>query len=46
MLQSAGDLGFQEEPLAAGRVVGVRFEDLLEGDLTVQLGVQRHEDSA
>ena len=35
-----------EEPLAAGRVVGVPVEDLLQRHLAVQLGVQRHEDGA
>ena len=43
VLQPAGDLGFEQEPLAAGRVVGVVVEDLLEGHLAVQLAVQRHE---
>ena len=46
MLQPAGDLGLEQEPLAAGRVVGVVVEDLLERHLAVQLGVQRHEDGA
>ena len=46
MLQPAGDLGLEQEPLAADRVVGVRVEDLLEGHLAVQLGVQGHEDGA
>ena len=32
-----------QEPLAAGRVVGVVVEDLLERDLAVQLAVERHE---
>ena len=44
MLEPAGDLGLDEEPLAAGRVVGVMVEDLLECDFSVQLDVQRHED--
>ena len=39
MLQPAGDLGLEQEPLAAGRVVGVLVEDLLEGHLAVQLAV-------
>ncbi len=43
MLQSAGDLGLGEEPLAADRVVGMGFEDLLERHLAVQLVIQRHE---
>jgi hypothetical protein len=46
VLQPAGDLGLEEEPLAADGVVGVLVEDLFEGDLTFQLGVQRHEDGA
>ena len=41
----AGDLGFEEEPLAAARVVGVVVEYLLESDLAVQLTIQRHEHS-
>ena len=43
VLQPAGDLGLQHEPLAADRVVGVLLEDLLERHLAVQLGVERHE---
>ena len=46
MLQPAGDLGLDQEPLAAGRVVGVLVEDLLERHLAVQLAVQRHEHRA
>ena len=46
MLQPAGDLGLQQEPLAADRVVGVVVEDLLERHLAVQLGVERDEDGA
>ena len=46
MLQPAGDLGLEQEPLAADRVVGVLVEDLLERDLAVQLGVERDEDGA
>ena len=46
VLQPAGDLGLEQEPLAAGRVVGVVVEDLLERHLAVQLGVERHEDGA
>ena len=46
MLQPAGDLGLDHEPLAAGRVVGVVVEDLLERDLAVQLAVECHEDGA
>ena len=44
VLQPAGDLGLEQEPLAAGRVVGVLVEDLLQRHLAVQLGVERHED--
>ena len=43
VLQPAGDLGLEQEPLAAGRVVGVVVEDLLERHLAVQLGVEGHE---
>ncbi len=43
VLEPAGDLGFEQEPLAAGRVVGMMVEDLLERDLAVQLGVEGHE---
>ena len=46
VLQPAGDLGLEQEPLAAGRVVGVRLEDLLERHLAVQLAVQGDEDRA
>ena len=44
VFQPAGDLGLEQEPLAADRVVGVVVEDLLQGHLAIQLGVQRHED--
>ncbi len=40
MFQSTGDLSFDEESVAAGGIIGVMFEDLLEGDLTVELGVK------
>ncbi len=43
VLQSSGDLGLGDEPLAAERVVGVLLEDLLERHLAVQLDIQRHE---
>jgi hypothetical protein len=43
MLEPAGDLGFDQEPAAARRVIGVAVEDLLESDLAVQLAIQRHE---
>ena len=46
VLQAAGDLGLDEEPPAAGRVVGVLLEDLLERDLAVQFAVEGHEDGA
>ena len=46
MFEPAGDLGLDQEPLAAGRVVGVVVEDLLERHLAVQLGVEGHEDRA
>ncbi len=46
MLQAAGDLGLEHEPRAAGRVVGVLVEDLLQRDLAVQLAVERHEHGA
>ena len=44
VLQPAGDLGLEQEACAAVRVVGVLVEDLLEGDLAVQLAVEGHED--
>ena len=44
MLQPAGDLGFEQEAGATGGVVGVLLLDLLEGDLTVQLCIQRDRD--
>ena len=43
VFEPAGDLGLEQEPLPAGRVVGVVVEDLLERHLAVQLGVERHE---
>ena len=46
VLQPAGDLGLDQEPLAADRVVGVMVEDLLERHLAVQLAIQRHEHGA
>ncbi len=46
VLQPAGDLGLDEEPGAADRVVGVGVEDLLECDLAVELDVERDEDGA
>ena len=41
-----GGLGLAEEPLAAHRVVGVAFADLLERDDAVQLDVADLEDPA
>ena len=46
VLQSAGDLGLDQEPLAAGGVVGMVVEDLLERHLAMQLGIQGDEDRA
>ena len=46
MLQAAGDLGFEHEPGAAARVVGVPFLDFFERDLAVQFAITRHEDLA
>ena len=43
VFEPAGDLGLDQEPLAAGRVVGVVVEDLLERHLAIQLGVEGHE---
>ena len=39
VLKAAGDLGFAQKPRAAGLIVGMLLEDLLEGDFAVQLGV-------
>ena len=46
VLQSAGDLGLDQEPLPAGGVVGMVVEDLLERHLAMQLGIQGDEDRA
>jgi hypothetical protein len=46
VLQAAGDLGLDDEPLTTGRIVCVMVLDLLQGDLAVQLGVERHEHGA
>ena len=43
MLKPAGDLGLEQEPLAADRVVGMLIKDLLERDLAMELGIERHE---
>ncbi len=44
VLQPAGDFRLEHEATAAVRVVGVAWEDLLEGDLAVELGVEGDED--
>ena len=44
MFQLARDLGFQQEAGAAGDVVGLLRQDLLERDLAVELAVERHAD--
>ena len=44
MLEPAGDLGLQQEPGAAVGVVGALGLDLFEGDLALQLGVERDRD--
>ena len=46
MLQPAGDLGLDQETGAADRIVGVLHLDLLERDLAVKLGIDRHVDDA
>ncbi len=46
MFQAAGDLGLEQEAGAAGRVVGVLLQDLLDRHLAVQLLVERDEDGA
>ena len=46
VFKPAGDLGLEHEAGAAEQIVGVRVEDLLEGNLAVQLRVQGHEDGA
>ena len=43
VLQAAGDLRLDQEPRAADGIVGMAVEDLLEGHLAVQLGVERDE---
>jgi hypothetical protein len=43
MLQSDGDLGLGDEPLAADRIVGAPLEDLLQRHLAVQLGIEGDE---
>ena len=44
VLEAAGDLGFDQESPAACRIVGMAIEDLLEGDLPSQFGVERDVD--
>jgi hypothetical protein len=39
MFQAAGDLGLEEEPSAALRIVGVLVLDFLQGDLSMQFGI-------
>src|SRR5437764_1437590 len=46
VLQAAGDLGLDQEPGPAHRVVGVVVENPLERDLAVELAVERHEDNS
>src|SRR5262249_61163831 len=43
MLQLAGDLGLQEEPRPALRLIGVPRLDLLEGHLAVEFLIAGHE---
>ena len=44
MLQSAGHLGLEHEPLAVLGVVSMPLEDLLERHLAMQLLIVSHED--
>ena len=44
VLQSAGHLGLEHEPLAVLGVVGMPLEDLLERHLAMQLFIVSHED--
>ncbi len=46
MLQATGYLGLEHEAGAAGGVVGMRGEDLFEGDLAFQFCIKRDENSA
>ena len=43
MLQPAGDFRFEHEPLAAGRVVGVLLQDLLERHFAMELLIESNE---
>ena len=45
VLERAGDLSLQQEPLTTHDVVGVRVEDLFERHLPVQLDIQSDKDS-
>ena len=44
VFQPAGDLGLEQEPTSAVRVVRVRVEDLLQRHLAVELGVEGDKD--
>src|SRR5262249_25584865 len=44
VFQPAGDLGLEQKATATLRVVGVAREDLLQGDLAVELGIEGDED--
>src|SRR5262249_27651853 len=46
VLESPGDLGLEDKSLAAGRVVGMLLEDLLERHLAMQLDIESGEDLA
>ena len=46
MLEPAGDLGLQQEPSPAVGIVGTLGLDLFEGDLALELGIERHGDHA
>ncbi len=43
VLEPTGDLGLEQKPLAADRIVGVLVEYLLDGDLAMQLAIERDE---
>ncbi len=43
MFKPAGDLGLEQEPLAAGGVVGMVVENLFECHLAVKFGVESDE---
>ena len=46
VFEPAGDLGFADEAVPTGLIIGVRVVDLLECHLAMQLAVERHEDGA